>query len=667
MDYLIIGNGYFPIITVNNSVWEIISQNYMGNKGEATADYLASLLKDSYVAGLSLVYQQLPRDNLISTAEWWSKIVSINATLKDYLFSSFIDTNKEASLTDYVAIAETQVTGGTPLWDAVSNITARVRYNNSLLSEKFRNRISITWKPTDVSTSYKDSRSITVTFIAQNESGDKFTILNFHTHDYQKNDPRTSTYSFSRYLGETNKLVHEHPISDLTNQSVYVGIISTDISTNPSIGTNPGGSTGTGGEGDWTLVQNPIPDTFPIVNSLSTGLFRVFGMTASDVQRLALKLWSPDFINVSSNFIQKLFNSNLMNVIAGLIELPFSIESCCGAEQTIKFDWLDWADWGTNVKGKPLTTEYYEFTYPVLNIARYSHMFFDFEPYSTVLIYLPYVGYRPLHATEILDCNLTLKVRVHITTGEGVYWLISDKVGTNPLYSGNGIIGQYPFNCARMMPLSQASYEKLYSTMFTMAGAVAGAGAQAVSGIYGDAASTSKSMWGSAMNGIKNVKSGGHYSGMVADVFGPDLGIDSLKTLASKQRDMAEDYAVKQKEWKAVSKNIKQITNGLSNAIAPAATDIMRSGNVSPVSGRLTVNVPYLIITHPELSQPLTGVDGQYAQYMLGWATNVSKPLVNFRGYTEIRFIDISNTTATDEEYGELMEVLHSGIHITGG
>ena len=99
---------------------------------------------------------------------------------------------------------------------------------------------------------------------------------------------------------------------------------------------------------------------------------------------------------------------------------------------------------------------------------------------------------------------------------------------------------------------------------------------------------------------------------------------------------------------------------GLSTSIAgnvlAAKTHVTRASSVGGMSGFMSIQNPYMIITFPRQCLPEFQNDHQ------GYPLFVTKALKELTGYTKVHEIHLDNLDATDAEQKEIYELLKGGV-----
>lgn len=372
------------------------------------------------------------------------------------------------------------------------------------------------------------------------------------------------------------------------------------------------------------------------VDSTKAGLFRCYAMTLAQVQNFGSKLWSAGILDT----LAKYFDDPL-KVVMGLIEFPFNISATqVGASKEITFSWIPaWAN-PLNVTGSPLLSEYANIKFGSINVPRYSGTFYDYQPYTTAQLYLPYVGFVPLKYSEIVDGTLSVEYTVSLTAGGAVANVISSKIG---------VIGTYNCTVGRMLPLSSRDLSSLYlaiakAAIIGVATAGAGIAAGAAAGSATSAAGLSSAYLDAAVG---------------AESVGAPISADSLLNKAIGYEAKAGIESARAERFSSIAKRgTKAFGSSAINAVANANAPIQRSGSLDAITGRCAKQKPFLLISIPHQNVP------SFYNGLIGYPSNIGGQLGDFSGYFEPRSIQIQAPGATSDEIAELEEIIYGGIYI---
>lgn len=154
-------------------------------------------------------------------------------------------------------------------------------------------------------------------------------------------------------------------------------------------------------------------------------LTTTFKMTKERLQQLGRFLWSS---NIFDNF-SLICNNPIENIIS-CKSIPLSLD---GATQKIILGNVD-----TGVNGDKVANNFTSQTIGSIKINEKYNNFLDYAPYTNVIIYLPYVGFKELDTNLVMNKTLSISYTVDVITGGCLCQIQSDGVR---LYEFNGNLG----------------------------------------------------------------------------------------------------------------------------------------------------------------------------------------------------------------------------------
>ena len=212
------------------------------------------------------------------------------------------------------------------------------------------------------------------------------------------------------------------------------------------------GSGEAGGDGeDDESDEIPFTDA-PVSGIAYSGFLTIFTPNLSQLQSLANYMWS-DFFDVDT--WKKLF-ANPMDAILGLHIIPCSPGYSGNKEVKV-------GGMGTGVSMDYTTIRYHEVSMGTCTVPKKWGSYLDYNPYTKVSIFLPYIGFRDLDTDDVMDRTLALQYIVDILTGACVAEL---RCGTDVLYSWEG-------NCANPVPITSNSWSSAIGSAVSIAAAIA--------------------------------------------------------------------------------------------------------------------------------------------------------------------------------------------------
>ena len=163
-------------------------------------------------------------------------------------------------------------------------------------------------------------------------------------------------------------------------------------------------------------------------NVLSSGigvLTSTFHMTKERLVQLGQFLWSGSIFDQFS-----LINNNPIENIISCKAIPYAIS---GTTQEITLGNVK-----TGVNGEKISQNFSKQTIGSVAIAEHYKNFLDYAPYTNVIIYLPYIGFKELDASLVMGKTLRIEYTLDVITGG---CLAQIYVGNIRLYEFTGNIG----------------------------------------------------------------------------------------------------------------------------------------------------------------------------------------------------------------------------------
>ena len=254
-------------------------------------------------------------------------------------------------------------------------------------------------------------------------------------------------------------------ISDSEMYALYVWLQFTEDTT-----PNPysQGSESNGGE-DFNLTpQDDFSDELPPdITGLDCGFFTVYCPTSSQLQDLSSFLWSDDIIDN----IKKYFG-NVSDSIISLYMLPYKPSGLSSKKFQVGNIVLDDGPSVEYLTGQ----RYVDIDMGSFSIDPTFNSYLDYEPFTKLSIYLPFIGVQQLPTDEFMTkadpsgalsdqsgSTITVQYRIDLLTGGCVAYI---KQGTqNKL--------QFSGKCGATLPISGANYNNMISGLVQAVGGLA--------------------------------------------------------------------------------------------------------------------------------------------------------------------------------------------------
>lgn len=241
---------------------------------------------------------------------------------------------------------------------------------------------------------------------------------------------------------------------------------STSSQTKPEY--NPSTDPKSGGDDVVKIIQPPGSTTPP--NESGTGdtpvvitptgsasaLYSIYNPTQAELNSFGAWLWSSDFVDQ----LLKLFNDP-MQAIIGLHKV-FATPSTSGTGP-IKVGYLS-----SGVNAKLVNNQYTTIDCGTISLKEKFGNVFDYDPYTEVYIYLPFIGIEKLDTGDVMRGNIKVVYHVDVLTGACLA-----EVNVNRDMAG-GILYTFSGNCAVQYPVSSGSYMGIVASIASIAGSVVG-------------------------------------------------------------------------------------------------------------------------------------------------------------------------------------------------
>lgn len=399
-------------------------------------------------------------------------IISYAVSPKSYAYrSEYSNLSVADGFDDYMERNNVKKKGITP----VNGQTAEERYP-TWLDDNTKNKK--TGQPAKDGTN-KVTNNVPLTTTIKDSDTDK--ILNHGVNNDEDPDSYNNDQSRAQ---DGHDLPNDNPIDDVNRQ------IDDNINEYNNSDTSPDTAPDPAPEGqpldDYPQdpPQDPSGDSgdSPAPSSMAgvevSGMVSVYNPTKAEVISFSGWLWTDSVIE------------NLKKILANPIDAIIGMHimyatPVTGSSEHIICGYLD-----SNVSAKVVTQQYIEIDCGHVTVPEYYGSALDYEPYTQVHCYLPFVGMVALKANDVIGKDLYIKYGVDVLTGTCLAMLTTKK--------GSSEIMCYQFagNCAVQIPLTGGDYAGIIRSIASMAVGVAGSVVTAnplpaIGGIVGGAMSAS--------------------------------------------------------------------------------------------------------------------------------------------------------------------------------
>ena len=198
--------------------------------------------------------------------------------------------------------------------------------------------------------------------------------------------------------------------------------------------------------------------TDPIIlpTGQASSLWAIYNPTQAQVDSFGGWLWSSNFVEQ----LKKLFNDPMQAIIG--IHKVFATPHT-GSTQTIVCGYLD-----SGVPSKVVTSQYTDVDCGSVNLREYFGNVFDYSPFTSVKMFLPFIGIVPLDVAYIMRSTISVKYTVDVLTGACVANITVNRDGAG------GVIFTYAGSAIVSYPISSGSYVGVISGALSIAAGIAG-------------------------------------------------------------------------------------------------------------------------------------------------------------------------------------------------
>ena len=186
-----------------------------------------------------------------------------------------------------------------------------------------------------------------------------------------------------------------------------------------------------------------IPPKNPTDSITSSKLFTVYNPTADQIDALGGYLWGESIAGTLASIF-----TNPLNAIISL-HCIYCEPDVIGTKE-IRLGYL-----ASGVSAKYVVSQYKEIDCGTIRIPEYYGDCRDYSPYTTINLFLPFIGFRPIKVDDVMGSELSIKYYVDVYTGACLACVSVNKGGVIQLtYNFDG-------NCSVMLPLTSGSWANM--------------------------------------------------------------------------------------------------------------------------------------------------------------------------------------------------------------
>lgn len=310
----------------------------------------------------------------------------------------------------------------------------------------------------------------------------------------------------------------------------------------------------------------------------------------------------------------KMFGDVPQECLAGVTMYPFDVNRILvtSPQQYIYFGTYQ-LTLGTSInKAMSLTSNAY-LDCGTIFLAALQHSYKDFEPYTTLDVYLPYIGWQRMDISLLINKNVSVRYYVDIHT----------RACTACILANNVFVAQYSGNIGVGLPTCGADYQG-YSN--AMASTILGGASSVFTG--------AKGAQGAVMGAIGNIMSGAGVGLSVAGgIGGVAMGVASAAA------------------------NTAATLNKLEAMGAPADHPQIKGGFTSCLGTYLPQSVLWRYIIHDT-------VEPNNFNALCGRPSSASGNVGNFSGFLSCKSVNLNTNHMLDAEASEVYSLLKNGVYI---
>ena len=208
---------------------------------------------------------------------------------------------------------------------------------------------------------------------------------------------------------------------------------------------------------DPTPTPTPvIPPVIPPSTVNSSKMFTVYNPTQSQLDSLGGYLWDDNLIEVLKKIWQ--------NPLDGIISLmQIYVTPSTGSAHNIILGYLD-----SGVSANVVSSQFVTIDCGSVDLKELQKNVTDYTPYTSVQIYLPFIGITELDVNELMRGSISVKYIVDVYTGT---CLAEAKVTRTPDTPNGAILYTFSGNCSQQLPLTSGDASGMLRALISGAGA----------------------------------------------------------------------------------------------------------------------------------------------------------------------------------------------------
>lgn len=407
-----------------------------------------------------------------------------------------------------------------------------------------------------------------------------------------------------------------------------------------------------------SILVPPTGSAGIISTTTSKGFITMWNPSNNELEDIGSYLYSTDWGDAVFNGIRNLFGNPAQSIIS-LSLVPYTpIHSSTKKE-------VNFGKNSSGVSSYQITNQFTDVDLGTLQINKYWDSYLDYNPYTSIQLFLPFIGTVTLDPDIVMGQTVGIKYRFDACTGSCVAFLytLSNSV--------QSIFAEHAGYCALNIPVTSADHSRFmtgiiravasvaalsvtHTAIGTFEHAYSNAGAETV--VYGTGGADAKRLaLPPPSNGLSVRNS-------------PNTGIGTAQTLgeAPFQWPSGPNFDIQDLQNGSDTITIPGLSAEFRKEGIPYAVNNVLSGKVNTMIsgsfaggvGMLGSVIPYVIIRRPKQS-----LADNYKHYV-GYPSNVTGKLGTLSGYTKIEQADLEGIPCTDAELAMIYDALKGGVYL---
>lgn len=222
-----------------------------------------------------------------------------------------------------------------------------------------------------------------------------------------------------------------------------------------------------GGDGNHDRSSDPIAIPWlPSIGAQSLGAVTMYKLTSAEMGVFGQEMTASDLWEAV-----KLFFQNPQDYIIGCALVPFTPPG-----DSVWYPKI--GAYTFNHAYPIISSQFVEVDCGTLEIDEYWGSCFDYEPYTQITLWLPYIGYRAIPVDQIMKKTIYVKYHIDCLSGDCIAFVGVSAVGPEGP-DIEKVLGQFSGNCAVQMPYGSVTFDSILSSGISM---LSGAGVFAATG-----------------------------------------------------------------------------------------------------------------------------------------------------------------------------------------